>query len=306
MDRLERLATFVRIVDGGTLSAAARRSGLTVPAVSKQLRTLERWLGVQLIRRSTRSLVLTEAGTALYPRARRLLADFEETEAVSRGASATRTRLRVAAGQSVLRALVLPVLSELLASSPGLRVDLQAAGPEGVRGGADLILLTGLAPPVGADQVVRQVTAEPRLLCAAPAYLLARPPISELADLTRHVCLLDTANRVGAWKLRGADGRTRLVPVNGPLGFPEDEALREAALDGLGVALLPGWLVARDLAARRLRRVLPGLVGPDAPVHAVHSRTTTRSPELGALLGRLLGSRDGDALTRSVGGRNPS
>ncbi|RPH69510.1 MAG: LysR family transcriptional regulator [Myxococcaceae bacterium] len=307
MDRLERLSTFVRIVEEGSLSAAARRSGLTVPAVSKQLQALERQLGVQLLRRTTRSLTLTEAGAAVFHRARRLLADFQETvDLVSHAGEASAARLCVVGDPGVLRAVAVPAVATLLGARPLLRVELRPWTESGGRlpGEADLALVGGVVED-GPLRVARRLSEGPRVLCAAPTYLVDRPPLAEPGDLARHACLLGgTLARGAGWMLRREQtGTGAAVLVDGPLRTASDEALREAALRGLGITLLPAWLVADDLEEGRLRRVLPDVSGPPAPA----PRPPRARPRLGREgCGRRRGARR--ALpTRSMapGGRAP-
>jgi len=308
MDRLERLSTFVRIVEEGSLSAAARRSGLTVPAVSKQLRTLERELGAELLRRTTRWLALTEAGMAAFHRARRLLADYQETcDLVSGAGEGAPVRLVGDAG--VLRAVAVPAIAALLAARPGSRVELRpwAEGTSQLPGEADIALVGGTLED-SPLRVAHRLSDGPRVLCAAPAYLASAPHPAQPGDLTRHTCLVGgTLGRSAAWTLRreGEPGPGTAVRVDGPLRTCSDEALREAALRGLGIALLPRWLVADDLDQGRLRRIVPEVSGPPLPVHALYARDRAGAPKL-ALVIEALAARclPGAAPGRGAGRRS--
>lgn len=302
MDRLERLSTFVQIVEEGSLSAAARRSGLTVPAVSKQLRALEAEFGAELIRRTTRSLTLTAAGTTAYHRARRLLTDYQQTRALVSGA-ADASPVHVAGDPGAIRAVAVPALAALLGDRATLRVELRpwSEGHAQVPGDADLALVVGVVDD-SSLRVARRLSDAPRVLCAAPAYLSTRGQPSSPADLARHTCLLGgTLGRSAVWTLRRTEepGAGTGVLVDGPLRTCSDEALRESAVRGLGIALLPPWLVADDLASGRLRRALPDAWGPPAPLHVVYVRERGESSRLSSIIEAL-------AARCAAGARRPA
>ena len=139
-------------------------------------------------------------------------------------------------------------------------------------------------------RIARRLSQAPRVLCASPSYLEGGAAPATPGDLASHACLLGGAlGRTGAWDLRHGEERSRgtVVLVDGPLRLCSDDTLREAALRGLGIALLPLWLVAEDVQERRLVQVLPELTGPLAPLHVLYARERAGAPKLAPLLEAL-------------------
>lgn len=263
METLRDMRLFVKVAHSDSFSAAGRAFGLSPASVSRHVNALEGRLGVRLINRTSRRLALTEAGHLYLEKAMRILAEIDalagqlsEHQARPRGLLHVHTR--VAIGTHFLT----PVLPDFLARCPELTVKLWLTEEprDLVENGIDVAIRLG--NPAEPLLVLRKLTdASERILFASPAYLERNPPIREPEDLLHHNCLtwpLDGRHEDGraAWLLRGADG-TRELRVSGSLQVNNVDVLRQAALAGIGVALLPVWCVAGDLAAGRLRRVLP-------------------------------------------------
>ena len=172
MDRLAAMATFVRVVETGSFSAAARTLNVGQPAVSKTVAQLEQWLGVRLLTRSTRGLAPTEAGQSFYDRAKRAIEEADEAEVAARGAGASLTgRLRICAAVTFARLHVVPLLPKFLAAHPGLTLDvvLDDRVIDLVEEGVDLALRMGSLDD-------SSLTA--RKISSAPRHVLGRPLIS--------------------------------------------------------------------------------------------------------------------------------
>jgi DNA-binding transcriptional LysR family regulator len=280
LDLLSAMRLFVRVAETGTISGAGRALGLSTTAASKRLQDLEARLKVRLLNRTTRHVSLTEAGQHLYARLGLLLG---ELDGALSGASRLHDRpagvLRVVARRSFGMLHIVPALPSFRAAFPEVDIDLTLTEEVDLRPthGTDIVIRLG-RPPAEKSLVTEPLASARRLLCASPAYLERHPPPSGPDDLARHACLTyRRAHEPTVWVFEGERGRRLIeVPVSGPLSSNSGEALRQAALDGLGLVLLPEWMVARDVAAGRLvaclavRRAYPA--GYQAEIYAVWAR----------------------------------
>jgi DNA-binding transcriptional LysR family regulator len=287
MDLLAQMAMFTSVVEGRSLSAAARTQRLSLPAVSRQLRALEEDLGVTLIVRSTRRLRVTEAGQRWYERCVRVLRDVEEARASVRDDGAVRGRLVVSASFTFGMLEVIPRLAKLTERHPNLVVDLRLEDHlvNLVGEGVDIAIRAGSAPPDSTAYVAHPLSAMERWLVASPARLRksGTPPAPE--HLVRMPCLVQvTLGGVTVpWRLRRGD-EERTVEVDGPLRSNAPLALRDLAVDGVGVAYLPDFVVAKDIEGKRLRRVLPEWTSPRLQAVAVHRAELRGAPRVRAFL----------------------
>ena len=303
------LETFVAVIDAGGFSLAARHLGLSQPAVSRRVAALERRLGTQLLSRIGRRLRLTAAGQELHQRCGPLLAELRRIERAASADRGTAGTLRVTAPPALARRLVVPGLVDFHARHPEIRIALDTAErfAELADGGFDVALRL-FTPGRHADLVTRRLASFAVVPCAAPAYLARRGTPRTPADLAAHDCLILAATREHAdWSFRG-DGRDQ-VRVTGPLATNDVDALRVAAVSGLGVALLPAFAVDDDLRARRLRRLLPGFEPPPVPLYAVHGEPRGAPPRTRAFLDFVAAAarRAGNAASSSLAsqGGNP-
>lgn len=277
MDRLTALRLFVRIAEGGSITGAGRGLGISATAASRGLQELEHALGLRLIDRTTRHATATEAGIALRTRLVSVLAELDLALGQARGLhDAPAGTLRVVARRSFALRHVLPHLGAFRAAHPAVEIDLtltEAPSQLPVEG-VDLVIRLGA--PVEKSFVAHALAGEQRMLCAAPGYLAAQGMPASPVDLLRHACLgyRREAEPV-VWVADGGPGGQRRLAVSGPLRANSGEALLLAALAGLGIVLLPGWMVGHDVAAGRLIPLLPGWrlapVGYDAAMVAVHA-----------------------------------
>ncbi len=305
MDLLAQIATFVRVVEGKSLSTAARSQRLSLAAVSRQLRALEEDLGVTLIRRTTRSLRVTDEGERWYAHGVRILAEVEAARASVAKERAVAGRLTVSASITLGLHFVTPVIASLVAEHPRLEVDLRLEDriADLVTDGVDVALRGGIVPPDSTAIVARPISTFVRVLVAAPAYVKRNGTPKEPADLARHCCLVQmgATGAIDEWPLRSKN-EERTVRVRHRLRCNAPIALLHAARDGSGIASLGEWLVEDDLAEGRLVRVLPQWTQPPTNVWAVHRAEMRGSPRIRVLL---------DALTEyssigSTGERSPS
>lgn len=272
VENLEGLPVFVRAVREGSFSAAARVLGLTPSAVSKQIGRLEDQLAVRLFNRTTRRLGLTEEGAAFYERASRILADLEDAAAaVSSLQGVARGRLRVTMPTAFGVIHLLPALPDFLERHPEvtLEIDLNDRIVNMIEEGFDLALRVGDLED--SSLIGRRLAANRRVLAAAPDYLANHAPPQRPEDLASHNCLIYTyrAQRHD-WHLVDAAGEESVFTVAGNLETNNPMMLRAAALAGLGVVLLPLWIIGPDLKAGRLQRLLPDYHWPDSAIQAVY------------------------------------
>ena len=272
MDRLDTMALFARVVETGSFSRAAEGLAVTQPTASKRIAALERRLGVRLLERSTRRLRPTEAGLDFYERCQRLLAEADEIESsVRAGAQAAVGRIRVAAPMGFGRMHVVPVVNRFLAAHPDASIDLLMNDRfvDLVEEGVDLsIRIANLD-----DSLLhaRALGETPRLLVASPGYLAAQGTPAAPADLARHRFVVYTYfDDPELLSLRGPAGNSTLR-VDACLRVNNAEAMRAAALAGLGIAPLPVWCAAEELARGALRDVLPAWRPPSSRLYVVYS-----------------------------------
>lgn len=290
MDLLTQMATFVRVVEGKSLSAAARAQRLSLAAVSRQLQALEAELGTSLVVRSTRRLHLTDAGQQWYVHCVRVLRDVEDARAAMRGADVARGTLVVSASLTFGTVIVLPMLPALAERHPELTVDLRLEDQivDLVGEGVDVALRAGTAPPDSTAYLAQQVFSMRRVLVAAPKWLRKHGTPQKPSELAAAPCLVQVtpAGTAIRWALVRNEERI-VVEVEGRLRTNAPLALRDLAIAGAGVAYVPQWLVRDDLADGRLRRVLPAWASDPIPAWAVHRRELRGAAKLRAFLDAL-------------------
>lgn len=279
-DRLQLMQTFIRIVEAGSLSAAARQLGTTQPTVSRRLQALEQQFGQPLIQRSTHALRLTDTGERALARAKALAADWEDFEQSLRAEPALpEGLLRVQVPHAFGQEHLIAPLVQALKAAPGLRVDwlLNDAPPNFIEQGLDCAIRVG-GKAEGAVVAI-PLAQVPRVLVASPALVegwtidtpenLATLPWIAISTFYRHDL-----------PLRCDDGTRRRVPIQPVLATDSLYASREAARQGLGAALLSGWAVREDIEAGRLVRLLPRWRGEPLPVHLLYPNPPAPSPRL--------------------------
>ena len=258
MDRLAEMETFVRVIDAGSFSAAARLLEVGQPAVSKSVAHLERRLGVRLLTRSTRGLTLTEAGKLFYERAKHVLDDVEAADLAARGASAGLSgHLRVSAAVTFARLHVVPRLPAFLAAHPDLSIDilLDDRSIDIVEEGIDVALRMGRVTSPSAT--ARKLASSRRMVLASPVYLQRAGVPATPSALTGHEAIIYAQGSGGeTWSFRR--GSTEVsVAVTGRLRVSAAEGVRAAVLAGIGVAVGSEWMFATELATGELVPVLP-------------------------------------------------
>jgi len=274
VDKLESLRAFVKVVELESFSKAAEALRVSRSAVSKYVQELERELGVQLLNRTTRVTAPTETGVSYYQRCVAILAEIDEADrAASNLQSSPRGLLRVNAPMSFGTLHLGRALADFMTRYPEVTIQLTLADQfiDPTRDGADVTLR--IAELENSSMIARQIVPARRVMCAAPAYLEAHGSPQRPADLREHACLtygyLATGNQ---WKLKGPDG-DHWVPVDGPLCVNNGEVIRDAALRGLGIALLPTFIVGPELQSGTLVSVLAEYTESAAHLYAIYPPT---------------------------------
>jgi DNA-binding transcriptional LysR family regulator len=271
MDRVECMRAFIETVRSNGFAAAARVLDLPRSTVSKQVQALEEAIGVQLLVRTTRSLHLTEAGAEYFESARDLLAALDEAEQRARdGVGELRGVLRVNAPMSFGLRKLGPLIPLFHERHPQIELQLvlsdQQVDP--VRGGFDVTIR--IASLADSSMVARTIAPAPRFLVASPAYLEKAGIPQSPEDLASHAFLGYGYLQSGVSLSLSNGQETRRVQVTGPLHANNGDFLAQAAEAGMGIALLPSFIVDEALAAGRLLAVLCGWQAPPISINAVY------------------------------------
>jgi len=274
MADLNLMAVFARVVEAGSFSEAARRMGCSRSAVSKAVAKLEKSLGAHLLNRTTRYLSLTEIGAAVAEHCSRILEEATEAEKlVGSLNSEARGVLRVSASVAFGTLHVAPALAKFLPRHPELKIDLSITDRwvNLAEEGYDVAIHVTGDPQL--NLVARPLAPVRRKLCATPDYFRRKGIPQTPADLVAHNCLDYTrSGEPGRWRFTGPEGEIS-VPVNGPLHVDDDEALSQAVLGGLGVGLLPTFIIGKDLQSGNLQAVLSEYIPVERYVYAMYLPT---------------------------------
>src|SRR4051812_41839807 len=239
MEDLERMAIFASVAEAKSFSVAARKLGLSKSVVSRQVAQLEKSVGARLLNRTTRAMSLTEAGSVLQAHCARIVDELHEAKlAVAKLNSEPRGLLRITAPVAFGTLHVAPALTAFLARHAELRIELHITDRivDLAEEGFDMAIRITREP--GQLLVARKLAPDRRTMCATPAYFRRRGIPASPRDLSKHNCLTYThLNPQGAWRLQGPDGPVE-VKASGNLSVNDDEALSQAVLNGLGIAIL--------------------------------------------------------------------
>jgi DNA-binding transcriptional LysR family regulator len=262
---LNLLATFARVVELGSFTAAGRALGAPKSSVSRAIARLEDSVGARLLQRTTRKLGLTEAGARYLAEVRGPLTLLAEaTAALSEGTRLPRGLVRLSVPPEMGEGSLMPMLVDFVREHPGIRIDLVVTNRRVnlVEEGIDLAIRAGKLDD--STLVARRVSPSEMWLFAAPDYLARRGRPRKLADLRAHDCITyRSPTGTFPWRMQGSRG-VEEVTVSGPITADDFGAVRRLTLAGLGIALMPDRPLTSDLASGRLLRVLPGyaLRGP--------------------------------------------
>ena len=257
MDRMSAMEVFVRVVEAGSFSGAAKQLRLGQPAVSKTVAQLEARLGVRLLLRSSHGLKPTEAGRNFYERAKRSIEEADEAENAARGAAAKLSgRLRVCAAVTFARLHVIPRLPMFLSEHPALSIDvlMDDRNIDLIEAGIDVALRMGEL--MDSSLTAKRIGRSPRRVVGTAAYFKAKGVPREPADLTKHQAVVyDQGGGGTAWTFRRGNSKIS-IHIDGRLRVSAAEGVRAGVLAGLGLAVASEWMFAPELQSGEVNAVL--------------------------------------------------
>lgn len=287
MDLLKAMTVFVRVVETGSLTAAANACNLSPTMIGNHLQALETRLGTRLIHRTTRKQQVSAFGQAYYEQCVEILGLIDDSERLALDHLATpRGRLRVTAPIVFTNECLIPAIADYCGRYPEVKLDIVATDTlsDLIDDGFEAaIRIDTLRNP---DVVARPLAPYRLVLCASNSYLDAHGIPATPQALSEHQCLTYTYPprsegyaAQSEWILHSPDGRMN-VSVDGRLKVDNAEALRRAALRGLGIAMLPSMLVNDDIREKRLIEILPDFAAPERPLNLLYLRERQTSPKL--------------------------
>ncbi|HEV7776614.1 MAG TPA: LysR family transcriptional regulator [Luteibacter sp.] len=290
MNKLAGMAMFVRVVESGSFSAAAELSRVSATMVARHVRDIEERLGARLLHRTTRRQQLSDVGRLYYERCKHALAEVALADASASELQASpRGLLRLSAPVGFGSHSLLPVLAEYMALHPGVDIELTLDNrkPGPADEGFELAIHIGEINEPGV--VARPLRPYRRHLAAAPAYLARRGHPTHPRQLSEHACLgLSYWRRHDRWRLVGPDDEVCDVSVRGGFTTNQGDALRIAAVNGLGIALQPEVVLADDLATGRLLPVLPEWSLMPSPMYLIYAQDRRPTAKLRSVVDFLL------------------
>lgn len=288
VDRRDEMALLVAAVDQGSLSGAARLKSMSLPSVSRHLSALEERLGVRLLVRSTRTLMLTDAGRSYYAAAKRLLAEIDDMEAELTGEdSAPVGRLQITGPTLFGRVYMLPLLADFLVQYPKLTLDVSLIDRPVhlMEEGIDLAVVVGEQPD--SNIIARRLGAIRWVMVASPEYLSERGHPTCVEELSEHDGLIISHyTNAATWTLNSA-GRSVTVRPKVRMRTNTLDGVVAAAAAGAGIALAPAWAVDDYVQSKRLRILLPESEMPPRPIYALMTHQRLLATKIRVLLDYL-------------------
>ncbi len=266
---LNLMITFAHVVNEQGFSAAARKLGVSRSAVSKGVAKLESALGASLLNRSTRSLSLTEVGVAFFDYCMRISAEADEAQMMIESSNTEpRGVLKVAASVAFGTLHIAPAIGDFMKRYPELVMDITITDRtiDLTEEGFDVAI--SITRDLQLGVVAKKLAPIQRKICATPEYFEQYGVPLTPQDLVNHNCLdyVHSGDK-GYWRFKGPKGQVS-VPVSGRLRINDDEALSQVVLGGYGIALLPTYIIGKDIQAKRLRTVLSEYIPVDQYVYA--------------------------------------
>jgi DNA-binding transcriptional LysR family regulator len=290
---LENILVFIDVARKGTFSAVAKSQNVAVSSISRQVDGLEKSLGVSLFQRSSRKLLLTDAGEQFLPRAKVIVSELEEAKAAMLDSTAQPSgQLSVTAPTAFGRRHVMPFVASFLKRYPLIDIDLHLSDQwvDLAAERFDVAIRIGALPD--SDLVATRLAPLIRLACASPAYIKAHGRPKKPLDLLHHSCLTLASSRVpsGLWCFTGIN-QGKALSVQGRFKTDDTEALLAAAVDGLGVVHLSSWLVCELLVSGHLVNLFPieklSATKPATAIHAVRLPGRSHATKAQLFIGHL-------------------
>jgi len=290
MDRFDSMDSFIRVVEAGSVSGAADRLNVAKSAVSRRLKELEEHLGVELFHRTTRRMNLTDTGRAFYHQSVRILEDLQEAElATSQAHGTLKGGLKIALPSSFGLMHMGPAINEFSKEHPQIEFDLDFNDREVdlMQEGFDLAIRIANLPD--SSLIARRLAPIQAVMCASPAYLERMGTPKTLNDLTDHHCLVYSLLRdFEHWYLADSHGETIKTKIHPYLKASTGEFLRDAAVDGLGIILVPSFLVYKEIDRGELVPLLNEYKRPQIDAYAIYPQTRHLSQRVRAFVDFLV------------------
>jgi DNA-binding transcriptional LysR family regulator len=284
MDTLKAMQVFVAVVDAGSQTAAADTLGLSRPVVSRYIAELEGWTGARLLHRTTRKLSVTPAGSETLQRCRAVLAlTTDMQQAVAVPDSTPQGLLRITVSTSFGQLHLAAAVADFVKRYPAVSIDLVMLDRAVNLVEERIDLAVRISHELDPNLIARRLTVCRSMACAAPDYLRAHPPIRRMEDLAAHNCLTHSYYGKTLWNFE-LDGQPASVAVGGNLSANESTSLLQAALAGVGVALLPTFMAAPLVHSGQLVALLPEVRQRELSIYAVYSSRKNMSTALRTLL----------------------
>jgi len=290
MDRFENMSTFVRVVEAGSISGAADRMGVAKSAVSRRLKELEEYLGVELFHRTTRRMNLTDTGRTFYHQSVRILADILEAEhATSQAHGTLKGSLKVALPLSFGLMHLGSAISEFLQANPEIEFDLDFNDRQIdlLAEGFDLAIRIASLPD--SSLIARRLAAIQSVMCASPAYLerMGKPRSPE--ELINHHCLIyNLIHDFEHWSLYDTEDKLIKAKIHPYLKASNGEFLRDAAVNGLGIVLMPVFIVHKEIESGTLIPLFTEYKYPQIAAYAIYPQTRHLSQRVRAFVDFLI------------------
>lgn len=285
MDRITCMQMFVKTVELGSIAAAAIDMDTSSQLAGRQIKALEEFLGVRLLNRTTRRLSLTDSGRLFFDSAKNILAEMEAAqEQIDESRAKPRGKLRISAPITFGSRALAPRLTAYLRQHPDVTVELVLSNKtvDLIEDRFDAAFRSGELPDSGL--VAKRLAPQRLMLSCAPSYLKASPSLVAPKDLLNHECLVFLLTTLRTqWSFDGPGGHISL-PVRSRFATDSSEALREAAIAGLGIVLQPIELLSKDVEEGRLVHLLPQYEPTPRPLHVLYPPDRRMTPKLRSFL----------------------
>jgi DNA-binding transcriptional LysR family regulator len=290
MDRFENMATFIRVVEASGISAAADRLGVAKSAVSRRLKELEGHLGVELFHRTTRKMNLTDTGRAFYHQSVRILEDVVEAEhATSQAHGTLKGSLKIALPSTFGLMHMGPAINEFIREHPQIEFDLDFNDREVdlIQEGFDLAIRIANLPD--SSLIARRFAPIQFVMCASPAYLEQRGVPQSPDELSEHQCLVYSLLRdFDYWSLYDNDGKEIRTKIHPTLKASTGEFLKDAAVEGLGIILVPSFIAYKEVESGALVQLLEEYKLLQLDAYAIYPQTRHLSQRVRAFVDFLV------------------
>ncbi|ACR12469.1 transcriptional regulator, LysR family [Teredinibacter turnerae T7901] len=271
VDTLDGIKTIVAVLETGSFTAAGDRLGLSKALISKYISLMEQQYGVRFFNRTTRKIAPTEAGLKYYEKAQIILNEFASlVDFVSEKKDSLKGSLKISTSVTFGEFLLIDKIPEFMRTHPELHLDINLSNHkiDLLEEGVDVALR--ISDRISPNLIARKITEFPFCLCASPTYLKAYGTPQSTAELQDHKCIVDSNFRItNEWPFQTADALDRTIAVPSAISVNSPRAIRDLAINGVGIALLPKFVVYKDIEAGILTEILENQSTLSFSLHAL-------------------------------------